>query len=304
VRVPSHGDVTGEHRAIREAAAVVEETHGLVWVEGPDAVSFLDGILSQDLGSMSTGDVRRSLLLGPQGKLDALLWVLVGSERVGLVVDVDRTEHLAERLAYYRIRVKAEIRPEERSVWALWGPESHRIAGVVEGWSEDGRVVKAVFDARGLERVLVVSDDVDESVTRAGGLAATAARVEAGEPVMGRDVDESTIPQETGLTGSAVSFTKGCYLGQELVARIDSRGHVNRHLRGLAITRNVLCPEGSTVWAGEKEVGTITSVSESLFVGAPIGLSLLRREVEPGDEVTVTWEDEAVPAIVRELPFL
>lgn len=300
----SYGDVAAEHRAIREDVAVVDGSHDLVWVEGPGAVGFLQGILSQDLESMATGDVRRSFLLAPQGKLEALLWLLKEPERVGVVVDASLGAQVAERLNYYRIRVKAEVRTEERPVWSLWGPRAREVTDIGEHWADRDGAIRAPFPTRDVDRVLVVGDLAVSGLPRAGELAMTAARVESGEPVMGRDVDGSTIPQETGLVPEAVAFDKGCFLGQELVARIDSRGRVNRHLRGLAVTRNVLPPEGAEVWSGDREVGTITSVSESVFVGAPIGLALLRREVDPGDEVEIRWPETSTPAVVRDLPFL
>ncbi len=299
----SYGDVMAEHRAIREDVAVVEGGHEVVWVDGPGAVGFLQGILSQDVEAMEPGAVARSFLLAPQGKLEALLWLMREPERVGIVSDAGLGERVAERLGHYKIRVKATIAVEDRPVWSLWGPRSREVAEVGERWVEADGTVRVPFPARGLDRVLMIGEVGLAEVTRAGELAMTAARVEAGEPVMDRDVDESTIPQETGLVPEAVSFTKGCYLGQELVARIDSRGRVNRQLRGLAVTRNVLPPEGAGVWAGERELGRITSVSESLFVGAPIGLSLLRREAEPGDEVEIRWDSTSAPALVRQLPF-
>lgn len=304
---PSYGDVVAEHRAIREDVAVINDAHEVVWVEGPGAVGFLQGILSQDLESMASGDVARSFLLSPQGKLEALLWLGKEAERVAVVVDVGLGAHVAERLNYYRIRVKAEVRAEERPVWSLWGPQARTVADVGEHWADRDGAVRIPFATRGVDRVLVIGELEVSGLPLAGELAVTAARVESGEPVMGRDVDEKTIPQETGLASEAVSFTKGCYLGQELVARIDSRGHVNRRLRGLAVTRNVLPPEGAAVWAGDREVGVMTSVCESTFVGAPIGLSLLRREVEDGDEVEVRWgapeAPTVVPALTRPLPL-
>ena len=300
----SYGDVVAEHRAIRDDVAVVNGAHEVVWVEGPGAVGFLQGILSQDLESMASGDVARSFLLSPQGKLEALLWLAKESERVAIVVDAGLAGHVAERLKYYKIRVKAEVRVEERPVWSLWGPRSRSVADIGEHWADRDGAVRIPLPTRGVDRVLVIGDLEVSGLPLAGELAVTAVRVESGEPVMGRDVDEKTIPQETGLVPDAVSFTKGCYLGQELVARIDSRGHVNRHLRGLAVTRNVLPPEGAEVWAGDRDVGQITSVSESVFVGAPIGLALLRREVEPGDEVEIRWPTTSTPALVRDLPFL
>ncbi len=300
---PSYGDVVAEHRAIREDVAIVNGGHELVWVEGPGAVAFLQGLISQDLEEMATGDVRRSFLLAPQGKLEALLWVMKESERVGLIVDAGLGSRVVGRLNHYRIRVKAEVRLEELAVRSLWGPRSRAVADVGDHWADRDDIVRVPFPTRSVDRVLIVGDSWASNVPQAGELAMTAARVEAGEPVMDRDVNESTIPQETGLVPDAVSFTKGCYLGQELVARIDTRGRVNRHLRGLAVTRNVLPPEGASVWSGDREVGVITSVTESVFVGAPIGLSLLRREVEPGDEVEIRWPTASTPALVRNLPF-
>ena len=300
----SFGDVVAEHRAIRDDVAVVNGGQDVVWVEGPGAAGFLQGILSQDVEAMATGDVRRSFLLAPQGKLEALLWLFKDSERVGIIVDAGWGALVAERLNRYRIRVKAEVREEDRPVWSLWGPRAGEVADVGEHWADRDGVVRVPFPTRGVGRVLVIGDLDVSGVPQAGELAMTAVRVESGEPVMGRDVDESTIPQETGLVPDAVSFTKGCYLGQELVARIDTRGRVNKHLRGLAVTRNVLPPEGAEVWAGDREAGRITSVSESVFVGAPIGLGLLRREAEPGDEVEIRWPDGSTPAVVRDLPFL
>lgn len=299
----SYGDVVAEHRAIREDVAVVQDTHDLVWVEGPGAADFLQGLVSQDVTSMVTGEVRRSFLLAPQGKLEALLWLLKGSDQVGVVTDGGLGERIAERLEYYRIRVKATVRPESRPVSTLWGPRASELAGVHGFWSDADGVLRAPIPTTSIDRVLVAGDLHLGVVPKAGRLATTAARVEAGEPVMGVDVDESTIPQETGLVPEAVSFDKGCFVGQELVARIDSRGHVNRHLRGLAVTRNVVPPEGAGVWSGDRQVGTITSVSESVFVGAPIGLSLIRREVEPGDEVEIRWDGGSTPAIVKSLPM-
>ncbi len=300
---PSFGDVVAEHRAIREDVAIVNGGHELVWVEGPGTVAFLQGLISQDLEAMATGDVKRSFLLAPQGKLEALLWVMKESERVGLIVDEGVGSRVVERLNHYRIRVKAAVRLEELAVRSLWGPRSRVVADVGDHWADRDGIVRVPFPTRSVDRVLIVGDSWSSTVPQAGELAMTAARVEAGEPVMDRDVNESTIPQETGLVPDAVSFTKGCYLGQELVARIDTRGRVNRHLRGLAVTRNVLPPEGASVWSEDREVGVITSVSESVFVGAPIGLSLLRREVGPGDEVEVRWPNASAPALVRDLPF-
>jgi tRNA-modifying protein YgfZ len=294
----SYGDVIDEYRALTEHAALVTGAHDVLWVTGRDAASFLQGIISQDTEGLEGGGVARAFFLSPQGKLRALLWVAKLGDRVALVVDGGQGVSLAESLSYYRIRVKAEISVEQGPIWEVWGPQSGEVVGHGRERSDDTVVIP--IPMRGLDRFLVIGARPEGVEVRAGSVATAAARVEFGEPVFGVDVDESTIPQETGLTDAAVSFTKGCYLGQELVARIDSRGRVNRLLRSVAVTRNVLPPEGAAVFDGDREVGAVTSVTESLT--SPVGLALLRREVEVGSTVTIRWEGGEAPAIVRTAP--
>ena len=128
--------------------------------------------------------------------------------------------------------------------------------------------------------------------------AAEIVRVEHGRPRYGIELDEGVIPQEAGLNERAVSFTKGCYVGQETVARLFYRGKPNRHLRGLKLSAEV--EPGTPLLLGEKEVGRLTSVAVSPVHG-PIGLALVRRQAEPG--ATLAAGDGDVSAEVVELPF-
>ena len=306
---PSYGDVTGEYLALREAAAVVRPAHEIVWVRGPDAISFLNGLLSQDIAGIPDGGVARSFLLTPRGKLVSLLWVLRGTDEVGLVADPGGAGALTEALTRFRFRVDVTIEPGAPTA-EVWGPGSESAvggSGPLVGWGvgDDGLV--AALPLGPLPRYLVpdavATRLVDDGVRRAGGVAATTVRIEAGEPWTGVDVDGGTIPQETGLVDAAVSFTKGCYLGQELVARIDSRGRVNRHLRGVVLGENTIPPVGAEVIVGDLVVGTLTSVGESLTLRAPIGMALLRREAGPGDGVQIHWKGGRAPARVEELPL-
>lgn len=303
----SYGDTTGEYMAARRGAAVVEGSHEVFWVDGPDTIKFLDGQLSQDIAAMEPGQVARSLLLEPRGKLRALLWVLRGDDRVGLVADEGIGASAVEHLEQFRFRVDAVISRDDRPVAVLWGPQSPEALTasglpVPIGWeSGDGVVVASI--PVGVPRFLVLGA-VDMAMARPMGLiAATTVRIEAGEPVMGVDADESTIPQETGLVPAAVSFTKGCYLGQELVARIDSRGHVNRLLRGIVLRDTVVPPVGAELVANGEVVGSLSSVGESLALRAPVALGTVRREVEPGAVVEVRWPGGSASAEVRELPL-
>ena len=137
----------------------------------------------------------------------------------------------------------------------------------------------------------------------AGLTAYEAARVRAGVPRQGLDMNEKTIPQEAFLELDAVSFTKGCFLGQELVCRIDSRGHVNRFLRGLRIEKvgdDTTPPAGAGIVVGDKEVGALTSVARS--EGGVVALGYVRRDVEVPADVMVRWDEGEAPAVAAALP--
>jgi folate-binding protein YgfZ len=147
------------------------------------------------------------------------------------------------------------------------------------------------------------TESVLESLKTAGATAVTEdaaeiVRVESGRPRYGLDIDENTIPQEAGLNERAVSFTKGCYVGQETVARLHYRGKPNRHLRGLRLSEPIA--SGAELHLGERPVGALTSTVLSPTFG-PIGLALLRREAEPGAILAVG--DRGATATVVELPF-
>lgn len=310
------GDVTGEYLAVRRGAAAVTGWHDLVWVRGPDSVRFLDGLVSQSVATMDSGGVAASLLLAPQGKLRAPHLLLRGDDEVGLLTDAGAGATVAGDLARFKIRVDAVISAETAPVVDVWGPRAADVVAAAtgavapaEGWARHGDVVMvaAPLPRAPLQRQVVVGVDVADLVAagavRAGRLAVDAVRIEAGEPLMGVDVDERTIPQEGDLVDGAVDFTKGCYLGQELVARIDSRGHVNRRLRGVVIGDTVLPPPGAEVVVGDKVVGAVTSLAESLELRAPVGLALVHREVEPGSPVTIRWEGGEAAAHIEALPL-
>ena len=283
-----------------------------MWVRGTDVVRFLDGLLSQRIEGATPGEVRRSLLLAPNGKLRAALYVLIGVDEVGLVADAGVGATVAGDLNRFKIRVDVSIEQDARELLELWGPDASKVLDDVgipatSGWIQPPLVAALPFPSGGLPRYLLAELEEDALVgagaVPAGSQAADAIRIELGEPIVGVDLDEKTIPQEAALVADAVDFDKGCYLGQELVARIDSRGHVNRHLRGVVVAGNVLPPVGADVVHGDAAVGTVTSIAESLDLRAPVGLATIRREVQPGEEVTIRWDRGAISAVVRVLPL-
>ncbi len=134
--------------------------------------------------------------------------------------------------------------------------------------------------------------------------AGEALRVEAGEPLYGHDADETVIFPELRLE-PYVSYTKGCYIGQEVVARVKYRGHVNRAFAGLLLEGDRVPAHGASVLAEGKEIGRVTSAVLSLALGVPIALGYVRREqLEPGTPVAVLDGDVSLPARVAALPFV
>lgn len=257
------------------APRLAPETPDLVWFRGPDTIRFLNDIISQEVATLEPGKVTRSLLLEPQGKLAHLLWVLRGEEEIGLLTDPGRAEELASALGRYRIRVDVEIEQDQTPSWMAlgqWGPDSGT-------WERNGDRLLADISWSTLKRTYGTGPTPDFEEVPASEY--ERARIEAGEPRWGVDVTGDTIPHESGLVPATVDFSKGCFLGQELVARIDSRGgNVPRHLRLLELGAATAEP-GSKVVSEDKEVGTITSVSGS------VAMATLKRGVEPGDEVRV-----------------
>ena len=303
----SFGDPAAEYAAGREGAGFVGGASGLLWAVGPDTISFLQNILSQDLEALAPGQVARSFLLQPRGKLEALLWLLRGEDRVGIVTGADRLEETMRTLSRWRLRVDVELEPDTREVFDVWGPAPATL-DIAGGWSDaDGVLVAEVRDTPLRHRLVAGLGPADlgrRGLQPIGAHAHTTLRIETGEPRYGIDVDHKTIPQESGLVPEAVSFTKGCFLGQELVARIDSRGRVNRNLRGVRMLDPVIPPVGARVTRAGKMVGTLTSVAESPAMRAPVAMALIRREAPPGTRVRVSWEQGSAEAMIESLPLL
>jgi folate-binding protein YgfZ len=290
-------DLTEDYWAFRKDAGAVWLPRDFVQVAGPDALTFLQGQLSQDVESLGVGSSTWSFLLQPQGKVDALLRVTRGAEdQFVLDTDAGWGERAVERLKRFKLRIRCDLEPLPWRCLAVRGPNAHEVA---TGF--------APADWPGLPGTDLCGEEpaVPSDLRVCDLQAYEAVRVEAGVPVMGREIDEKTIPAETGVVDRAVSFTKGCFTGQELVARIESRGgNVPRHLRGIVVGTNVVPPVGAAVEADGKEVGTLTSVGESLERRAPVALAYIRRAVEPPADVTLRWDGGSAPARVEELPLV
>jgi len=250
----------------------------VVVVRGPEAGAYLQGQLSQDVAGLGEGGHAWSWLLAPTGKVDALVRVgRLGAEEWVLDTDAGWGRAVAERLERFKLRTKADVAAaEEAAVVALRG----------EGWEKapprgaDLVAAPPWPGVAGADLVLLggVLPDLPAE-ERVEPAAYEPERIAAGIPRMGAELDERTIPGETGLVALTVSFTKGCYTGQELVARIDSRGgNVPRHLRRLRLDGPAL--PGTELLDGDRSAGVVTSTAESPRLGW-VGLGYVKRAWQP-----------------------
>jgi tRNA-modifying protein YgfZ len=298
-----------EYELLRESAGLVARPQRVeIILRGGEAADFLQGQVTNDVEALAPGEGCYAALLTHKGKLRADMRVLRGEDWIWLDGEPAGRAPLLHTLETYSLGrdVTFEDVSEERAVLSLVGPAARerldatppeREHAFVEG--EHGLYVATDL---GVD-VICDATDVDAArealgVEAIGEDVAECLRIEAGRPRLGLDMDGDTIPQEAGLNERAVSFTKGCYVGQETVARLHYKGKPNRHLRGLRLSEPA--SKGDPVVASEKRVGAIGSASVSPVHG-PIALAILRREAAPGDTVLV-GEGEA-PAEVVELPF-
>jgi tRNA-modifying protein YgfZ len=313
------GTLEHDHRVLTEGAGFLERSdRAHLTLRGPDAAEYLQGQVTNDVQALSPGEGCYAALLNPKGRILADMRVIaVAPGELWLDLEAVAHETTLRELTMYKIGRKVEIADAgtERTVLSVIGPRSWEAltrAGIVEGAAPAPEHAWV----RGAQDVVVAATDVGfdllaaaaavgslmESLTAAGAQpaseeAAEVVRMEQGRPRYGVDMGDDNLPGEAGIVERAVSFTKGCYVGQEPVARMFHKGHPNRHLRGLLLSAPV--ETGTPVVAGGKEVGRISSTGVSPSHG-PFALAILRREVAPGDEVTAGLD---VTAKVVEPPF-
>lgn len=266
----------------------------VVLAEGPEAAEYLHGQVSQDVADMATGESRWSFVLQPQGKVDAFFRLTRrGDDAFVLDTDGGWGPAMTESLARFKMRTKVDFTPLDWRVVGLRGPGVAAMAGGAAGTE-----VVVPVDWPGVEGV-----DLLGPGPRVDGLAEIDAdelgirRIAAGMPAMGADIDDGTIPNETDLVELAVSFTKGCYRGQELVERIHSRGGNRQLLRRLRADAPV--PAGAEIRADDGPVGTITSVAPGAL--GSVGLGYVRGALGPGDVVTIAWDGGSTSARIESL---
>ncbi len=307
-----------DHEVLTTACGLVDRSaRGKLALTGDQAAELLNGQVTNDVTALEPGTGQYAAFLTPKGKMLGDLRILRTSRELHLDCERASLQALFDLLRRGAIGWQAELhkRTVQEALLSLVGPQARALAGLEELPAEEHACLEgsvggvavlaaatdlgvdlfcAAGDAAALRAALVAAGAVD--VPEA---AAEVVRVESGRPRYGLDVDDSTIPQEAGLNARAVSFTKGCYVGQETVARLHWRGKPNRHLRGLRLSGAGAAPGDVLVSSEGREVGRLGSVVVSPRLG-PIALALVRREVAVGDSVRV---GDASTAEVVELPF-
>ncbi len=287
---------------VRTTLGVIAGRRQAVIAEGPDALKFLQGQLSQDLEALAPGEESWSLVLHPQGKISAWFRIArITHDRFVLDLDAGWADEVLTRLNRFKLRTNIEITLAPWTSFTLVGPGADQVAidgvehDMIASWA--GVPVRDVFGPD-LDIASVALPIIDEDIF-------TALRIEAGVPKMGSELNESTIPAAAGIVEQSVSFTKGCFTGQELVARIDSRGNnVPKRLLSIVLQGNSLPAADAEVRTSDSAIGTVTSAAFSPHLGATIALAYISRAGEVGQAVSVTVGDEVISGELRELPLV
>jgi tRNA-modifying protein YgfZ len=309
-------ELDAQYRQLREECGLLDRSErGKLVVRGPDAAEYLQGQLTNDVEGLAPGEGCYAALLDRKGHMQSDMRVLrTTADELWIDTEAGATEAVLRHLTMYSVGREVEVVEVggERSILSLIGPRAAEVAATPplpefanEAASMVGVDCLAVGTGDGIDLVADAgdADRLREALLEAGAVevaaeAAEILRIEAGRPRFGAEMSAETMPAEAGIVERAVDFEKGCYIGQEPVARLHYKGRPNRRLRGLELSAPA--PPGSPLRLGEKGVGRIGSACVSPARGA-IALAIVRREAEPGAELVVG--EDGVTARVIDLPF-
>ncbi|MGE0681810.1 MAG: aminomethyltransferase family protein [Candidatus Binatia bacterium] len=326
-------DPVEEYRAVRGKAGLIDLSfRSQIRMTGEDRAGFLQGMVSNDIKALTPGDGCMATLLTEQGRIVADLRVYALESCFLLDVDARIKDRMMETLSRFIIADDVEMEDlcETQVTIALQGPLASQVlaaVGATISLAQEFQHCETVIDGVSVS-IIHASDTGEEgyeiiapyaqveTVWRAllasgegvglqpvGLTALNILRIEAGIPWYGIDMDEGRIVLEIGFE-QAISFKKGCYLGQEVVERATARGHVNRKLSGLIVQDRDSPMQGDKVFHNEQEVGWVTSVAQSPRLGKPIALGYIRREhLAQGTQLRIDRQGTPMIAEVTSLPF-
>jgi glycine cleavage system T protein len=336
--MPAHyGNVEAEHHAVRQSVGIADLSHrGKLRVTGDDRVKWLQSVISNDILPLQPGQGRYSSFLTHKGKMLTYFRVYMQTDAV-MIEDVgeigDATYQALRKFLLYGTKAKMENCAESWGLLLLSGPKAGTVIKAAFGSDVDelkpinfisatiggqtALIIRTEETGEQDYEVLIPADGLTTAWERlmeagaphgikpVGSQAREALRIEAGIPKAGPDLNEEIVPPEANLEGKAFSLNKGCYPGQEVVARMDTYGTVRRKLVGLVLQDSVVPPHGAKLYSGAREVGWISSAARSPQLNKVIALGFpLRDFSNAGTELTVEVEGERLSATVHALPFV
>jgi len=332
--LPRHyGDPLQEYRSLRENLALADISHqGLLLVTGADHTSFLNSLISNDLPKAGENAGTYAFFLTAKGKILADFFLYPLPEGLLMVLDYENVEKTQSHFMRFRLRSKVEMKTPAWGRLLVSGPKAPKLIEKYIGEGLPALQEKSFFEKEidgarlicikrsitgetdfhlytPLEKLeplwhRLLSDGAEWDIRPLAQDALEIARIEAGVPRYGTELNDNILPVEAGLQNEGISYSKGCFPGQEVIARLKTYGHVNRKLSGLIFEGEDLPEPGAKVFQGEKAVGWLTSAAHSPKVGKIIAMAYLRREVlNPGIRLTVSVNSAQVLATVATLPF-
>jgi folate-binding protein YgfZ len=336
--VAHYGDVAAEYAALNQSVGLIDLSfRGRLCLLGADRVRLLHGQVTNDIKALQAGQGCYAAFTSPKGRMQADVHVYALAEELLLDFEPGLTQSLIERLDHYIVSddVQAVDVAEHYGLFSLQGPRALEVPGLLDAGLTMAPLSHGIVhrpdpelgDLYWVNHARTGSQGVDVFVPTAamgmvwdklclavrslggrpvGGSALELARIEAGIPRFGVDMDESHLPPEAGLDRNGISYTKGCYIGQETIARIRTYGQVTKALRGLRFDPGAPMPvRGDKVFHNGREVGSLTSVILSPRLGCPIALGYVRKECNAlGTALVVRSASGAeIPAVIVPLPF-
>jgi folate-binding protein YgfZ len=335
--VNGYGDARAEYAALRESAGALDLSfRSRLCLLGADRQAFLNGQVTNNVKDLRTGDGCYAALVTARGKMESDLHIYCLENELLLDFEPGLSATVRARLEKYIIAEDAQV-ADVAPHYGLLSAQGPRAAEVLQslGLAVPQKAMGAIrvedaalgeiyvtnqprFGSAGFDLFIpttalaLAAERLLAATLAAGGrfcgwAALEVARIEAGLPRFGQDMDSTTLPPEAGLDATAVSYSKGCYIGQEVIARIRTYGQVAKSLRGLRLPDDLpeLPAKGAKIFREEKEVGAITSATRSPTLHANIALGYVRREAAaPGTELWVAAAAAKFPARVVALPFI
>ncbi len=330
----NYGDALAEHAALRESAGVLDLSfRSRICLTGADRARFLHGQVTNDVNRLRAGEGCYAAITTAKGKMESDLNIYALQDELLLDFEPGLTQKISQRLEKFIVSDDVQV-VDVAPLYGLLSVQGPKAAEAINALgifpelpAKEFQLLKIsdsmlgeiylMNQSRGFDLFVptdslgAVADKLIAAAKSLGGRACgwdalEIARIEAGLPRFGADMDESNIPLECGIESRAVSYQKGCYIGQEVINRIHSIGHVNKELRGLRLADELksLPAKGDKLFHDGKEAGYVTSAVKSPALNANIALGYVRREVNaPGTELLLRGSAGDTKAVVAEIPF-